>query len=126
MVVVALWGKQRRGRNIPCRYDNATVVAILNSGSSKEEWEMHLMRSLLFFQATFDISFVAEHIAGAENGPADALSRGDASSFLSQVQSAHHEPTTVCDDLQQALLLKRPDWTSRRWRDLFKSFLHEA
>ena len=108
VVAVAMWGKQWRGRNIRCRCDNAAVVSIINSGSSKEERAMHLMRSLFFFQAIFDISLVAEHIPGAENGPADALSRGDASSFLSQVRSARHEPTAVRDDLQQALLLKRP------------------
>ena len=133
VVAVATWGKQWQGRNICCRCDNAAVVAILNSGSSKEKWAMHLMRSLFFFQAIFDISLVAERIpgaengpAGAENGPADALSRSDASSFLSQVRSAPHEPTAVRDDLQQALLLKRPDWTLRSWRDLLKSFLHKA
>ena len=77
VVAMATWGKQWRGSNIRCRCDNAAVVAILNSGSSKEERAMHLIRSLFFFQAIFDISCVAEHIPGGENGPADALSRGD-------------------------------------------------
>ena len=126
VVAVAMWGKQWQGRNIRCRCDNAAVVAILNTGSSKEERAMHLMRSLFFVQAMFDISLFGEHIPGAENGPADALSRGDARSFLSQVRSARHEPTVVRVDLRQALLLKRPDWTSKSWRDLLKSFLHEA
>ena len=83
---VALWGSQWLGRNIRCRCCNAAMVAILNFGSSKEDLAMHLMRNLFFFLASFNVSLYGEHIPGIENGPADALSRGNHLSFLSQVR----------------------------------------
>ena len=35
------------GQLMHCRCDNAAVVAIVNSGRSKAEWVMHLMRSFI-------------------------------------------------------------------------------
>ena len=46
---VALWGRSWRGRTIRCRCDKMAVVAILKSGSSKDERAMHLMRSFSFW-----------------------------------------------------------------------------
>ena len=45
----ALWGSQWQGTNVRCRCDNVAVMAILNSGTSRDELAMHLMRSLFFF-----------------------------------------------------------------------------
>ena len=45
-------GRSWLGRTIRCRCDNMAVVAILKSGSSKDERAMHLMRSLFFFLAS--------------------------------------------------------------------------
>ena len=49
VVGVARWGRQWEGRIVRCRRDNAATVAIVNSGKSKVERAMHLMRSLFFF-----------------------------------------------------------------------------
>ena len=54
------------------------VVAIVNSGRSKVEKVMHLMRCLL---AIWEVSLVCSHIPGILNGAADALSRDALSSF---------------------------------------------
>ena len=51
-----LWASKWQGRNKRCRCDNLSVITILNSGSSKEELAMHLMRSLFFFLASFNDS----------------------------------------------------------------------
>ena len=115
-----------QGRNIRCRCDNAAVVAILNSGSSKEELAMHLMRSLFFFLASFNISLYGEHISGVENGPADALSRDNHLSFLSQVRSAHQRPTRIQEELLQALVLNKPDWTSESGTFMLQNFLRRV
>ena len=122
VIGVAMWGNRWRGKKIRCRCDNAAVVAMLGSGSSKNERAMHLLRCLFFFLASCDVSIVAEHVRGVENGPADALSRGNHLSFLSQVRFAVQEPMRVPEELQQALVLERPDWTSESWRNLLKSF----
>ena len=126
VLAVAMWGSQWQGKNVRCRSDNAAVVAILNSGWSKDESAMHLMRSLFFFSASFNMSFYAEHISWVENGAADALSRGNQSSFLSQVHSAHWRPTKIHDELLQVLVMKNPDWTSESWTHLLQSFLQRV
>lgn len=86
VIGVALWGKQWKGGTIRCWCDNAAVVAVLKSGRSRDERLMHLLRSLFFFLASFNVGLVAEHIPGVDNRAADALSRNDAASFLLQVR----------------------------------------
>ena len=54
---------------------------------------MHLLRSLWFFVATFDIHIVTEHIAGTNNGRADMLSRNHVTQFLCSNPQATPLPT---------------------------------
>ena len=58
---LALWGKQWHGKTINWKWkcDNAAAVAIVNSGKSKDDRAMHLMRSLLFFLAHYNAFVVA-------------------------------------------------------------------
>ena len=65
------WGRQ----HILFRVDNESVVAVLNSRTSRDTAIMHLLRSLLQVAAQFAFSFAAEYVAGVNNGIADALSR---------------------------------------------------
>ena len=93
------------------------VGAILKFGSSKDERAMHLMRSLFFFLASYNVILLGDHIPGVENGIADALSRNNQPSFLTQVPTAHQEPTVLPQELVQALVVNQPDWTSQSWMD---------
>ena len=126
VVGIAMWGSKWQGKTVRCRCDNAAVVAILNSGSSKDDRAMHLLRSLFFFLAIYDVSVFAEHIAGVENRAADALSRGNHQLFRSQVPAAKQEPSQVPEELRQALVLSQPDWTSHSWTRLLTNFLGRA
>ena len=54
-----------------CRCDNAAVVAIVNSGRSKMDRAMHLMRYLSFFLAKWGVSLLCRHIPGTQNGAAE-------------------------------------------------------
>lgn len=126
VIGAALWGKHWQGGAVRCRCDNAAVVAVLRSGRSRDERVMHLMRSLFFFLAQHDMSLVAEHIPGVENGAADALSRNDASSFLLQVPSAKRIPAEVPPELLQMLVHQQPDWTSHSWTKLLANFSRKA
>ncbi len=121
VLAVAIWGHKWKGKTVRCRCDNAAVVAIVNSGSSKDEKAMHLMRSAFFFLARYDIRVWAEHIPGVENRSADALSRNDSDSFLLQNPGAHPQPVVLPPELVQALVLRRPDWTSVSWTELLKA-----
>lgn len=49
VVACAVWGHQWNDRTIRCLCDNAAVVAILRSGSSKHGLVMHLLCCLFFF-----------------------------------------------------------------------------
>ena len=66
-----------------CVCDNAAVVAIINSGRSKDSWAMHLICCLTFFLSHFNMILFAEHLPGKDNVAADALSRGNIHTFVS-------------------------------------------
>ena len=48
--------------NLQC--DNAAVVAIVKSGRSRMERVIHLMRSLFFFTARWNVVLACMHILG--------------------------------------------------------------
>ena len=48
-----MWGHQWKGRSVQCFTDNAATVAITNSGRSKNQLAMHLMRCLYFLLRPF-------------------------------------------------------------------------
>ena len=121
VVGAALWGDRWVGRTVKCRCDNAAVVAVINSGRSKCDRVMHLMRCLFFFLAHFNVVLVGEHIPGVDNGAADALSRNRLPSFRLQVPHASEAPSPVPPRLFQALVVNQPDWTSRSWIELLRS-----
>ena len=110
----ALWGKQWRGGAVRCCCNNAAVVDILKAGRSKDEQVMHLMRSLFFFLASYNIVLVGEHIAGVNNRAADALSRDDVHSFRLQVPKAQPTPTQQTCGIA-SMVVNRPGWTSPGW-----------
>lgn len=123
VVACAVWGSNWRGQTIQCICDNAAVVAIINSGRSKDKLAMHILRCLFFFTAHFNVSLFAQHLPGRENVAADALSRDNLPLFLQQVPRAKRDPTLLPQELVQALILHQPDWTSVSWRNLFNSIL---
>ena len=84
--------------------DNAAVVAIINSGRSKMDRAMHLMRCLSFFLARWEVSMVCRHIPGVQNGAADALSRDDLHSFQRLVPGVDEVPTAIPNGLLQCLV----------------------
>ena len=118
VMACAVWGKSWGGQRILARCDNAAVVAIMNSGTSKHPFAMHLMRSLFFIAACFHFTISATHIPGVDNVAADALSRIEFSRFFRQVPQAHHTPTPLPPELTQLLVT---NWTSSSWRTQFNT-----
>ncbi len=121
IMACALWGHRWQGGTIRCRTDNAAVVAMVNRGTSKNSLAMHLLRSLFFFMARFNLFLQAEHVPGRQNIAADSLSRDNLPLFFQQVPRASRLPTPIPDGLSQALVLRQPDWTSASWRAWFIS-----
>ncbi len=121
VLAAALWGHSWRGTTVCCKCDNAAVVAIVNSGRSKVDRVMHLMRCLSFLLARWNMSFVCEHIPGVDNGAADALSRDSLSLFQELVPEAARDPTPIHEGLLQCLVEGTPDWTQVDWIAMFRS-----
>ena len=122
IVGVGIWGNQWRGSTILCKCDNAAVVAIIKSGTSKDKFVMELIRNLFFILAQFILFLVAD-LPGVHNGAADALSRNNVSSFRSQVPWAMSQPSVIPEELLQLLVHQLPDWTSENWITLWRNFL---
>ena len=58
VLAVAVWGYLWTGKTVLCRCDKMAVVAIVNSGRSRMDRAMHLMRCLSFFMARWDVALV--------------------------------------------------------------------
>ena len=89
----AVWGPYLARCTTMFQCDNLSLVAAITKGSSKDQTVMHLLRSLWFFAATFDIHIVAEHIAGVNNSRADMLSRNNLTQFHLSNPQAKQLPT---------------------------------
>ena len=109
-----------------CRCDNTAVVATIKSGWCKNKHAMHLLRSLYFFQAAYQIRLLPEHIKGSHNELADAISWNNHLKFLSKFTPAQQVPKTVHPQLRQALVDRPVDWTSQALRDLLANILLRA
>ena len=124
VVATAVWGKHWQGLSVQCKRDNQAVVHTLNNRSCRDPSLMHLLHTLFFFEAHFQFSLQAVHIAGKDNNLADDLSRNNLSSFMQACpQSPAKSPTMVPSPLRDLLLSSKPDWNSPTWTRLFKDTL---
>ena len=122
VIAASLWGRKWSKKTVMVRCDNAAVVAIIGSGTSRDSEVMHLMRCLAFISAKFEFSIFATHISSTHNDLADALSRNDAHYFLSNYTQAHHNACTIPQELTDLLMTSKPDWTSQNWSSLWSFF----
>jgi hypothetical protein len=120
VVVVAVWSHRWLGRTIGCRCDNAAVVAIDRSGSSRDPSAIHFMQCLFFFTAHYEIVLAPAHIPGRHNEAADHLFRDALSSFIQLVPEAKTRRTPLRKELMDALVVVQPDWTSATWRSVLQ------
>ena len=123
MLTTAMWGEQWRGKTVRCQCNNAAVVAAVTSGWCKNKHAMHLLRSLYFFQAAYQVRLITEQIKGSHNKLANAISRNNHQKFLSKMISVQQVPEAVHPQLKQALVDQPVDWTSQAWRDLLSTIL---
>ena len=123
VIAALMWGQEWKGLVVRARCDNTAVVAIVNSGSSRNPQAMHLRRCLAFLAAKGDFKLKAVHIRGVENVAADALSRNNCHLFRSCCPQADETGTAVSPDILDAVLLQEPDWLARSWTELWRSTL---
>ena len=122
-IILALtaWGGAWANRRIICHCDNQVVVACLRSRTSKCKGVMHLLRCLLFIEASMCCYLHPIYIDTHANYLADALSRNNISLFLSKSPDADPHPTPISLTLLNLLLDPSADWTSPRWSHLFNT-----
>ena len=100
-------------------------MSIINTGRSTHELAMHLMHTLFFYTAVYQL-VVAEHVAGSDNEAADAISRDRVLLFRTLIPQVSPEATLVPVDLINLLVANQPDWMSSEWKALFNSTLRRA
>ena len=109
VIAVAIWGEQWCRKTVQIRCDNAAVVAIINSGDSRDPDAMHLRRCSAFITARLNINVFASHIKGKDNDLADALSRNKAAFFFLAHPQALPRPSPIPAELLDLLILQKPD-----------------
>ena len=115
------------GQAVRCHCDNSAVVSAVNLGLCREKHLMHLLRCLFFFAAHYRFRISAQHIPGADNVRADALSRGRISHFFSISQAEPSpNPTPFPHRLLELAADSNLDWTSPRWIEMFQNSLTTA
>ena len=120
VITALMWGQEWKGMLVQVRCDNAAMVAIVNSGSSRNSQAMHLRRCLAFLAAKGDFRLRAVHIRGVENVAADALSRNNLNVLRSCCPQADPQETAVPPDILDVVLLQEPDWMARSWTELWR------
>ena len=123
LFALVVWGRQWAGSRVECLCDNMGVV---NSGRAKDRTLMHLLRSIFFIAAHWNIHVYATNLPGVENVAADALSRNNLSTFLQAVPGAADLSTPIPAALVDMVIWEQPDWLSRRWAQLFSGFCRQV
>ena len=121
VIAVAIRGHQWIGCTVRVLSDNSSTVAAINNHTSPHVATAHMLRCLTFLLAKWQCRLIADHLPGAQNSIADALSRNNTLLFRSLLPQAASQPTKIPLALMQLLLVSRPDWTSPHWTDLWTS-----
>ena len=111
-----VWGWQLAGKCMLIECDNSSIVVAVSKQYTKEQAAMHLLQSLCFFVAHFDIDLKCKHIAGVNNTTADYLLCNNLHSFFSLHSQATQQPTLIPLSLLWMLEVGVPDWTSHPFR----------
>ena len=122
----AVRGPQLARRRVLVQCDNLSLVTSVRNGYSKHPNVMHLLRSLWFFIALYNIDLDIQHIEGVNNSAADMLSRNNITEFFSLFPQVSRLPIPLPPPLLQLIGPKEPDWTSPSFGILFKSTLNKV
>jgi hypothetical protein len=82
VVACATWGGMMSGRRLLLFCDNSSVVAIVNTGTSRCPIVMNLVRQLFNIAVHYDFDIRLKHVPGVNNVAADLLSRLEIEKFL--------------------------------------------
>ena len=126
VIAAVIWEPQWRDSVVMFHCDNEGAVAAVNSGYSKIQGILHLLRCLFFIQAHYGVHIRAVHVPGSRNMLADVISRNNLSFLFSQVPEAVSSYTPVPQDLMEVLFRRQVEWTSASWCQQFRNCLRLA
>ena len=113
------WGAQLSEKHINFQCDNASLVAAINKGSSKDLLVMYLLRCLCFFAAHYDIYVTATNLPGITNITADHLSHGRLVEAFQSTPTLMQQPTNFPPSIFQLVCPQGLAWTSTQFLQLF-------
>ena len=99
------WGYKISNKRITIFTDNQALTFILNKLTSPDKKIMILIRLFVKLCMQYNILFHAEHVPGADNGVADALSRLQFQEFRQLAPLAEQSPITIAPYIQPANLM---------------------
>lgn len=126
VLACAIWGPSWSHKRVQVSCDNAAVVEIVNTKTSKCKDIMHLLRCLHFFLAYHDCTLKTVHVPGVLNVAADAISRNRPQVLRKAVPGAQQQPNNVSQTLWDLLVLNQPDWMSVNWKKLLRNYARQA
>jgi len=126
ILACVMWGTHLQHKAVQFQCDNSAVVVALQKGSAKEKHVMHLLRSLWFFMAFYDINLHSAHIPVISNYRADQLSRNNTLTFFTSNPQANQLPTPLPHPFLVMVGAIKPDWTSQAFRRLFHTIITKA
>ena len=95
LVAATAWGAHWARKRLLVHCDNQAVVHIWHTGTTKHKALMCLVRALFYVAASNNFTVLLQHIAGVDNGIADALSRSQFCRFRSLAPEANPDPTPI-------------------------------
>jgi hypothetical protein len=104
VVAAHVWGCQWQRLQVEFLSDNVAVVAVINSGTSRDPLSMHLLRRLVLVACQFHFSISARHVPGRHNAAADFLCRSRLQDFRRCHPAADPDPDIVPPALVSELL----------------------
>ena len=116
-----VWGPLWQNSAVMVYCDNQGAVAVVNSGYSKVQAIMHLLRCQFFIRSRFNFYLRAVYLPGKDNVLADAIARDHLDVLFSQVPQAATNRAILSPQLAALLVYTQPDWTSPHWTHLFGS-----
>jgi hypothetical protein len=104
VAAVYTWRQQLSNLNVTLCCDNMAVVAIISKLDTKCKPSLAILKFLHQTCLSFNIFIVPIWVSSAENSMADAISRNEIDSFLSNNPSANPHPTIFeCRELESLL-----------------------
>ena len=103
LLASVMWGPRWSSRRVLFKCDNEAVVAVINSGTSRDDNVMHLLHCLFYVVMQFNFVIQAVHIPGVQKVLADALSDFKLQVFYQLTPHANPEPDAIPLDTLEKL-----------------------